>query len=342
MEQLIWLKWNMNTALNCQKGAVVVDVAVVVMVAVETVAVIAVAEVVVVAHLVATAVEAHMAAAAEVLTAVAVETLTVVAVETLTVVVIAVEVVVENVVHFQTIDLLIQTDLLSVTTDLLTTTTDHLLMIDQLEINLQETDHLVATDPLAIDHLTVTEHLAIDLHLIEAIDLHHLVTDLHSTATDLVATVHLATGLMETQTEVVDHSVATGQREATALLITIAIATLLHALMGLKTAIVVLKVRLDKKRKLVRAVLSETAAIVNVVLVQHLTVIAAATTIVKLVDLIQVNLLRLLALIVAKVTIEARAGKSQLVRAILAEIHLLNLAETQLDTKTNTNLIFNK
>ena len=262
-------------------------------------------------------------------------TLTAVAEETLTAVVIAVEVVAEIVVHFQTIDLLAQTDLL-------TTTTDHLLMIDQLEINLQETDHLVVTDPLAIDHLTVTEHLAIDLHLTEAIDLHHLVTDLHSTATDLVATVHLAIGLMETQTEVVDHSVVTDHPEATALLITIAIEPLLHALMGLKTAIVVLKVRLDKKRKLVRAVLSETAAIVNVVLVQHSTAIAAATTIVKLVDLIQVNLLRLLALIVAKVTIEARAGKSQLVRAILAEIHLLNLAETQLDTKTNTNLIFNK
>ena len=302
----------MNTALNCQKGAVVVDVDVVVMVAVETVAVIAVAEIVEVAHLVATAVEALMAAAEE----------------TLTAVVIAVEVVAEIVVHFQTIDLLAQTD--------------HLLMIDQLEINLQETDHLVVTDPLAIDHLTVTEHLAIDLHLTEAIDLHHLVTDLHSTATDLVATVHLAIGLMETQTEVVDHSVVTDHPEATALLITIAIEPLLHALMGLKTAIVVLKVRLDKKRKLVRAVLSETAAIVNVVLVQHSTAIAAATTIVKHVDLIQVNLLRLLALIVAKVTIEARAGKSQLVRAILAEIHLLNLAETQLDTKTNTNLIFNK
>lgn len=317
----------MNTALNCQKGAVVVDVDVVVMVAVETVAVIAVAEIVEVAHLVATAVEALMAAA-EV-------TLTAVAEETLTAVVIAVEVVAEIVVHFQTIDLLAQTDLL-------TTTTDHLLMIDQLEINLQETDHLVVTDPLAIDHLTVTEHLAIDLHLTEAIDLHHLVTDLHSTATDLVATVHLAIGLMETQTEVVDHSVVTDHPEATALLITIAIEPLLHALMGLKTAIVVLKVRLDKKRKLVRAVLSETAAIVNVVLVQHSTAIAAATTIVKHVDLIQVNLLRLLALIVAKVTIEARAGKSQLVRAILAEIHLLNLAETQLDTKTNTNLIFKK
>ena len=310
----------MNTALNCQKGAVVVDVDVVVMVAVETVAVIAVAEVVEVAHLVATAAEALMAAEEE--------TLTAVAEETLTAVVIAVEVVAEIVVHFQTIDLLAQTD--------------HLLMIDQLEINLQETDHLVVTDPLAIDHLTVTEHLAIDLHLTEAIDLHHLVTDLHSTATDLVATVHLAIGLMETQTEVVDHSVVTDHPEATALLITIAIEPLLHALMGLKTAIVVLKVRLDKKRKLVRAVLSETAAIVNVVLVRHSTVIAAATTIVKHVDLIQVNLLRLLALIVAKVTIEARAGKSQLVRAILAEIHLLNLAETQLDTKTNTNLIFNK
>jgi len=324
----------MNTALNCQKGAVVVDVAVVVMAAVETVAEIAVAEIVVVAHLVATAVEVHMAAEEE--------THTAVAAEALMVVVIAVEVVAEIVAHFQTIDLLTQTDLLSVTTDLLTTTTDHLLMIDQLEINLQETDHLVVTDPLAIDHLTVTEPLAIDLHLTEATDLHHLVTDLHSTATDLVATVHLATGLMETQTEVVDHSVAIGQLEATALLITIAIEPLLHALMGLKTAIVVLKVRLDKKRKLVRAVLSEIAATVNVVHVRHLTVTAAATTLVKHVDLIQVNLLRLLALIVAKVTIEARAGKSQLVRAILAEIHLLNLAETQLDTKTNTNLIFNK
>jgi len=298
------------------------------------VAVIAVVEIVVVAHLVATAVEVLMAAEEE--------THTAVAAEALMVVVIAVEVVAEIVAHFQTIDLRIQTDLLSVTTDLLTTTTDHLLMIDQLEINLQETDHLVVTDPLAIDHLTVTEHLAIDLHLTEATDLHHLVTDLHSTATDLVATVHLATGLMETQTEVVDHSVAIGQLEATALLITIAIEPLLHALMGLKTAIVVLKVRLDKKLKLVRAVLSEIAATVNVVPVRHLTVTAAATTLVKHVDLIQVNLLRLLALIVAKVTIEARAGKSQLVRAILAEIHLLNLAETQLDTKTNTNLIFNK
>lgn len=331
----------MNTALNCQKGAVVVDVAVVVMAAVETVAVIAVAEIVVVAHLVATAVEVLMAVAEETLTAVVVEVL--MAVE------IAVEVVAEIVAHFQTIDLLIQTDLLSVTTDLLsvttdllTTTTDHLLMIDQLEINLQETDHLVVTDPLAIDHLTVTEHLAIDLHLTEAIDLHHLVTDPHSTATDLVATVHLATDLTELQTELVDHSVAIGQLEATALLITIAIEPLLHALMGLKTAIVVLKVKLDKKHKLVRAVLSEIAATVNVVPVRHLTVTAAATTLVKHVDLIQVNLLRLLALIVAKVTIEARAGKSQLVRAILAEIHLLNLAETQLDTKTNTNLIFNK